>query len=272
MDAVNWAEDKFKEACEGVKKYTKLIGYKEEKVQFVPVAAFSGVNTSKPAPEMPWYKGPTLIAALDNFALPNKPTDKPLRLPIQDVYSITGIGTVPVGKVETGLIKPGMMVHFNPSNKTAEVKSVEMHHEMLPQAGPGDNVGFNCRGLAKDDIRRGDVAAPTDKPATVAKTFTAQIIVLNHPSVISVGYTPVFHAYTAQTACTITEIKKVVRAGKEQEDKSHMKNGDSGVVKITPTRPLVVERATEFPPLGRFAIRDMGQTVAVGVAIEVEPR
>jgi elongation factor 1-alpha len=272
MDAVNWSEDKFKETVEAVKKLTKLIGFKEEKVQFVPVAAFSGVNTNKAAPEMPWYKGPTLIQALDNFALPNKPTDKPLRIPVQDVYSITGIGTVPVGKVETGILKPGMQIHFNPSDKTAEVKSVEMHHEMLPQAIPGDNVGFNCRGLAKNDIRRGDVGAPPDNKAKVAKTFTAQVIVLNHPSVITVGYTPVFHAYTAQNACTFTEIKKVVRAGKEQEDKSFMKTGDSGIVKITPTRPMVVEKATDFPPLGRFAIRDMGQTVAVGVAIDVEAR
>ena len=179
---------------------------------------------------------------------------------------------MPVGKVETGVLKPGMQIHFNPSDKTAEVKSVEMHHEMLPQAIPGDNVGFNCRGLAKNDIRRGDVGAPVDNQAKVAKTFTAQVIVLNHPSVITVGYTPVFHAYTAQNACTFTEIKKVVRAGKEQEDKSFIKTGDQAVVKITPTKPMVVEKATDFPPLGRFAIRDMGQTVAVGVAIDVEAR
>lgn len=271
-DSVKFDQAKFNEVVEAVKKLTKLIGFKDDKVQFVPVSAFNGVNISNAAPEMAWYKGPTLLQALDNFALPNKPTDKPLRIPVQDVYSITGIGTVPVGKVETGVLKPGMQIHFNPSDKTAEVKSVEMHHEMLPQAVPGDNVGFNCRGLAKNDIRRGDVGAPTDNKAKVAKSFTAQVIVLNHPSVITVGYTPVFHAYTAQNACTFTEIKKVVRAGKEQEDKSFIKTGDQAVVKITPTKPMVVEKATEFPALGRFAIRDMGQTVAVGVAIDVEAR
>ena len=271
MDAVDYSEEKFNAAVEGVKKLTKLIGFKEDKVKFVPVSAYEGKNIKAKADEMGWYTGPTLLEAVDAFEMPNKPTDKPLRIPIQDVYSITGIGSVPVGKVETGLMKPGQQIHFNPSNKTAEVKSIEMHHEMLDKAEPGDNVGFNCRGLGKNDIRRGDVGAPTDNPATVARTFTAQVIVLNHPSVITVGYTPVFHAYTAQTACQFEEIQKVIRGGKEVEN-TFMKTGDQGVVKIRPTRPMVVEKAADYAPLGRFAIRDMGQTVAVGVAIDVEAR
>lgn len=271
MDAVDFSQEKFNAACEGVKKLTKLIGFKEEKVRFVPVSAFAGVNIKNKAPEMAWYTGPTLLEAIDQFEMPNKPTDKPLRVPIQDVYSITGIGTVPVGKVETGILKPGQQIHFNPSDKSAEVKSIEMHHEQLPQAGPGDNCGFNCRGLGKNDIRRGDVGASPDNKAKVARTFTAQVIVLNHPSVITVGYTPVFHAYTAQTACQFEEIVKVIRGGKEVEN-TFMKTGDQGVVKIRPTKPMVVEKASEFPPLGRFAIRDMGQTVAVGVAVDVEAR
>lgn len=271
MDAVDYSEEKFNAAVEGVTKLTKLIGFKDDQVKFVPVSAYEGKNIKVKAEEMGWYNGPTLLEAVDMFELPSKPTDKPLRVPIQDVYSITGIGTVPVGKVETGILKPGMAIHFNPSNKTAEVKSIEMHHEELPKAEPGDNCGFNCRGLGKNDIRRGDVGAEPGTPATVAKTFTAQVIVLNHPSVITAGYTPVFHAYTAQTACQFESIEKVIRAGKEVEN-TFMKTGDQGVVKIRPTRPMVVEKASDFAPLGRFAIRDMGQTVAVGVAVDVEAR
>ncbi len=272
IDATNYDQKKFEALKEELTKLIRMVGYKPDNVPIVPGSSYKQDNITKSSDNLKWYKGPTLLDALNNLKEPQKPTNLPLRLPVQDVYSITGIGTVPVGRIECGVLKPGDNVIFEPSHKTAEVKSIEMHHEMIPRAEPGDNVGFNCRGLAKNDIRRGDVGAPVDKPATVAKTFTAQVIVLNHPSVITVGYTPVFHAYTAQNACTFTEIKKVVRAGKEQEDKSFMKTGDSGIVKITPTRPMVVEKATEFPPLGRFAIRDMGQTVAVGVAIEVEPR
>ncbi|MBR4216811.1 MAG: elongation factor 1-alpha, partial [Candidatus Methanomethylophilaceae archaeon] len=185
-------------------------------------------------------------------------------------YTITGIGTVPVGRVETGILKPKTKVIFEPSHVTGEVKSIEMHHEQIPQAVPGDNVGFNVGGVAKNQIKRGDVAGPVDAAPSVAKTFTAQIIVLNHPSVMTVGYTPVFHVHTAQVACQLVEIISAQRAGKKLEDLSFLKNGDNAIVKFKPTKPLVIEPAKEFGPLGRFAIRDMGQTVAAGVCIEVE--
>jgi elongation factor 1-alpha len=206
---------------------------------------------------------------------PQKATALPLRLPIQDVYTITGIGTVPVGRIETGVLKPEMKIIFMPSNKIGEVKSVEMHHEALAQGLPGDNVGFNVRGIAKNDVRRGDVAGPIDNPPTVAKTFTAQIMVLNHPSVITVGYTPVFHCHTAQVACRFVELQKKLdpRTGAtKEENPQFLKAGDAAIVKVEPTRPMVIEKAKDFPQLGRFAIRDMGATVAAGMCIDVEKK
>src|SRR2546422_366924 len=214
-------------------------------------------------------------AALNQLTVPPKPTNLPLRLPVQDVYSITGAGTVPVGRVETGLLKVGMKVHFMPADKVGEVKSIEMHHEQIPQAEPGDNVGFNIRGIDKKDLRRGDVAGPTDTPPTVAKSFTAQIIVLNHPSVITAGYTPVFHAHTAQVACTFEEIIAALdpKTGAPKPEKpDFLKTGDAARVKIRPTKPLVIEAFKAFPQMGRFAVRDMGQTVAAGQVIDVEKR
>src|SRR5437773_1258514 len=214
-----------------------------------------------------------VVGALNQLTVPPKPTNLPLRLPVQDVYSITGAGTVPVGRVETGLLKVGMKVHFMPADKVGEVKSIEMHHEQIPQAEPGDNVGFNIRGIDKKDLRRGDVAGPTDNPPTVAKSFTAQIIVLNHPSVITAGYTPVFHAHTAQVACTFEEIIAALdpKTGAPKPAKpDFLKTGDAARVKIRPTKPLVIEAFKAFPQMGRFAIRDMGQTVAAGQVIDVE--
>src|SRR5437867_1058449 len=212
---------------------------------------------------------------VEQLTVPPKPTNLPLRLPVQDVYSITGAGTVPVGRVETGLLKVGMKVHFMPADKVGEVKSIEMHHEQIPQAEPGDNVGFNIRGIDKKDLRRGDVAGPTDNPPTVAKSFTAQIIVLNHPSVITAGYTPVFHAHTAQVACTFEEIIAALdpKTGAPKPEKpDFLKTGDAARVKIRPTKPLVIEAFKAFPQMGRFAVRDMGQTVAAGQVIDVEKR
>jgi elongation factor 1-alpha len=215
------------------------------------------------------------VDALNALKLPESQEGKALRLPIQDVYTITGIGTVPVGRVETGILKPDMKIIFMPSNKIGEVKSIEMHHEQLPSAKPGDNVGFNVRGIAKNDIKRGDVAGPVDNPPTVAKTFVAQIVVLNHPTAIPVGYTPVFHCHTAQVACTFIELQKTLdpKTGQTKEtNPTFLKTGDVAIVKVEPTKPMVVEKAKDFPQLGRFAIRDMGATVAAGMCIDVEKK
>jgi len=267
---------KYESVKDEMAKLAKSVGYKDEQLQFVPVSAFVGDNIKEKG-KLDWWTGDTILKAIDNFIIPKKPTDLPLRWPIQDVYTIKGVGTVPVGKIETGIMKPGQQLIFRPSTKpggaTGEVKTIEMHHEQISQGEPGDNVGVNMRGVNKNEIRRGDVAGPTNEPPTVAKSFIAQIMVLNHPSVITKGYTPVFHCYTSQVACRFEEIQKKLdpRTGQvKEENPDFIKTGDAAIVKIVPTRPMVIESSKKIPQLGRFAIRDMGQTVAAGVCLEVE--
>jgi elongation factor 1-alpha len=274
MDAVNYDEAKYKEVKADVEKLLKTVGYDTSKILFVPVSAYKGDNVVKKSENMKWYTGPTFVEALDTLQVPPKPVDKPLRLPVQDVYSITGIGTVPVGRVETGVLKVGDTVVFEPAGIKAEVKSIEMHHEPIQEAKPGDNVGFCVRGVSKTDIKRGDVVGHPDNPPTVAKEFTAQIIVLYHPNVITRGYTPVFHCHTAQVACKIVDILKKIdpKSGAVlQENPDFIKTGDAAVIKCVPTKPLVIESSKNFPEMARFAIRDMGQTIAAGVCLEVVP-
>merc|ERR1712204_35215 len=254
----------------------KKVGYKPMKIPFVPISGWVGDNMLEKSPNMPWYKGPCLLEALDKVKPPARPTDKPLRLPLQDVYKIGGIGTVPVGRVETGIIKPGMVVTFAPNQLTTEVKSVEMHHESLPEATPGDNVGFNIKNVSVKDIKRGYVASDSkNKPATGVQNFTAQVIVLNHPGQVSNGYSPVLDCHTAHIACKFAEIKEKVdrRTGKSTEDNpKFIKSGDAAIVVLEPSKPMCVEAFSSFPPLGRFAVRDMRQTVAVGVIKATVPK
>ena len=271
MDAVNYDEKKYKEVKDDASKILKGIGYKPEEILFVPISGYLGENVVKKSDKMPWYKGNTIVEALDMFKEPERPIDKPLRIPVQDVYSITGVGTVPVGRVETGIMKKGDKIVFMPSNVTAEVRSIEMHHEEIPEAKPGDNIGFNVRGINKDQIKRGDVVAKPESAPKPVKEFTAQIIVLNHPSVISKGYTPVFHFHTAQIACTFTEIVKKIdpKTGQTvQEHPDYIKTGDAAIVKLKPAKLIVIEKQSDIPQLARFAIRDMGQTVAAGICID----
>jgi len=275
MDAVKYDEKRFNEVKAELSQLLKIVGYKPDNVIFIPMSAFKGDNISKHSENTPWYKGPTLLEALNMLSEPEKPTNLPLRLPIQDVYSISGIGTVPVGRVETGVMKKGMKVSFMPANKEGEVKSIEMHHEEIPEALPGDNVGFNVRGIGKGDIRRGDVCGPADAPPTVAEEFVAQVVVLHHPSALTVGYTPVFHCHTAQVACTFVELQKKLdpRTGQVKEtNPTFLKTGDAAIVKIRPSRPMVIEKVKEIPQLGRFAVRDMGSTIAAGMCIDITPK
>ncbi|MCD6164494.1 MAG: translation elongation factor EF-1 subunit alpha [Candidatus Odinarchaeota archaeon] len=272
--SVNWSQERYQEIRNEVAQLLKEIGYKVDKIHFVPVSAWTGDNLVKKSDKMPWYDGPTLMEALDQFEVPPKPIDKPLRIPIQDVYSITGVGTVPVGRVETGVLKVGDTVVFEPAGVKGEVKSIEMHHEPLQQAVPGDNIGFNVKGVSKKDIRRGDVAGHPDKPPTVAKEFIGQIIVIWHPTSIAPGYTPVLHAHTAHVATRFAELLTKIdrRTGQIVEEKpAYLKRGDAALVKFVPTRPFVIEKYAELPQLGRFAVRDMGKTVAVGIVKEIVP-
>ncbi|MCC7569902.1 translation elongation factor EF-1 subunit alpha [Candidatus Micrarchaeota archaeon] len=267
MDTVNYSQDRYNEVVGELKEFMKKIGYDVSKIPYIPISSLKGDNVTKKSENTSWWDGKPLVEYFDDFTVPNKLTDKPLRLPVQDVYTITGHGTVPVGRVETGVLKPGMSVVINPGNVKTDVKKIEMHHQELKEANPGDNVGFNVKGVDKKAIKRGSVIGSADSPPTVAKEFTAQIIVLQHPTAFGAGYTPVFHIHTTQFPGTITEI--VEKKGGDMEHKDLLKTGDSAIVKIRPLKPISCEKYQEFPPLGRFAIRDMGMTIAAGVIVDI---
>lgn len=291
MDTAEWKQARFEEIQKETSTFIKKVGYNPKTVAFVPISGFNGDNMiegeSLDARAKAWYKGwkklgsdgkevsgKTLLDAIDAIEPPKRPTDKPLRLPLQDVYKIGGIGTVPVGRIETGILKPGMVVTFAPANVTTEVKSVEMHHEQLTEGVPGDNVGFNVKNVSVKEIRRGNVAGDSkNDPPVGAASFNAQVIVLNHPGQVGAGYAPVLDCHTAHIACKFSELLEKIdrRTGKSVEaSPKFIKSGDAAIVKMVPSKPMCVEAFTDYPPLGRFAVRDMRQTVAVGVIKSVD--
>ncbi|KAI1749307.1 translation elongation factor 1 alpha chain [Xylaria castorea] len=287
MDTAQWSEARFNEIVKETSSFIKKVGFNPKHVAFVPISGFNGDNMLELTKNASWYKGwekespkgakvsgKTLLDAIDAIEEPKRANDKPLRLPLQDVYKIGGIGTVPVGRIETGELKPGMVVTFAPAMVTTEVKSVEMHHQQLEKGNPGDNVGFNVKNVSVKDIRRGNVAGDSkNDPPYGAESFNAQVIVLNHPGQVGAGYAPVLDCHTAHIACKFSELLEKIdrRTGKSVEaNPKFVKSGDAAIVKMIPSKPMCVEAFTDYPPLGRFAVRDMRQTVAVGVIKSVE--
>ncbi|MEM1634328.1 MAG: translation elongation factor EF-1 subunit alpha [Nanopusillaceae archaeon] len=284
MDTVNYDQKRYEQVKEMVINLAKSIGYDPNKniKAIIPISAYNGDNVVQRSEKMPWYTGPTVYEALDLFEEPPRLVDKPFRLAIEDVYSIKGVGTVPVGKVESGKLKPGDRIIILPSKKPngalGEVKSIQMHHQDIEEAVAGDNIGFNVKGIEKQDIGRGDLVGKVNEPLPkLVEELTARIFVLWHPSAIAVGYSPVLHIHTASVPAKIVEIVAKIdpKTGQEiEKNPQFLKTGDAAIVRIVPLKPLAAERYQDFPntSLGRFAIRDMGKTIAVGQVLEIKEK
>ncbi len=271
--SVNYGEQRYEEVKDGISRLLKMVGYDPSKIEFVPTSGWVGDNLVEKSENTPWYKGPTLLEALDIFQMPSKPTDKPLRIPVQEVYTIRGVGTVPVGKVETGILKLDDNIVFMPSGEAGDVKSIETHYTKMPQAGPGDNIGFNVRGVEREKIKRGDVAAHTNNLCTVAKAFKGRIFIIHHPTAIAQGYTPVLHLHTAQIAVRFDQLLQKLDPRTSQvveENPGYLRTGDAAIIRFVPLQPVAMEVYKDFPQLGRFALRDMGTTIGAGIVMEIE--
>lgn len=276
MDAVEYKEDRFNEVKKGISELLTQVGINAEQTTFIACSGLKNDSIVDKPKNMDWYKGPTILEQFDLFPKPELPTNLPMRMPVQDVYDITGIGTVPVGKIETGIMKVGQKIKVLPGRTgdglEGEVKTIEMHHEQMQEALAGDNVGINIRGVGKKDIARGDVICDATNPIPVVEEFIAQIAVINHPTVLAKGYTPVFHVHTAQVPCQFVELISQIdpKSGEViKENPDFLKNGDVAKVRIKPQGPLALETQKDNPFTSRFAVRDAGATVAAGMCIEI---
>lgn len=270
---VNWSQQRYEEVKDGVSRLLRMVGYDISKIHFVPTSGWTGDNLYNKSANMPWYKGPTVFQALDEFVVPEKPIDKPLRIPVQEVYSIRGVGTVPVGKVETGVLKMDSHLIFMPSKEEGDVKSIETHYTRIPEAVPGDNIGFNVKGIERNKIKRGDVAGYLNNPPRVAKAFKGRIFIIHHPTAIAQGYTPVLHIHTAQMAVRFDQLISKIdpRSGQVvEQNPSYLRTGEAAIVRFVPLQPVSMEVYTDFPQMGRFALRDMGATIGAGIVLDVE--
>lgn len=282
MDTVKWSEGRFHDVVKETSSFVTKAGYNIKGVAFVPISGWTGDNLTVPSIKLPWHigweretglgvlKGITLLEAIDSIMRPYRPRDKPLRIPLQNIYKVGGVGTVPVGPVRTGVIRAGMTVIFAPYGFTAEVKTIEMHHKQLAEGAPGENVGFTLNNDSSScDLERGYVCGDSkNDPPKTCVNFDAEIRVINPVCDIRVGYTPAFYCHTARIACKFVTLIKLIdpiTGDTIEESPLFLKRGNAAIVTIFPSKPMCVESASNYPSLGRFIVRDRRQVVAVGV-------
>mmetsp|Transcript_110126 Transcript_110126/g.322193 ORF Transcript_110126/g.322193 Transcript_110126/m.322193 type:complete len:565 (+) Transcript_110126:180-1874(+) len=278
-EAVAYSEDHFRRACARVREDFNYVGLKTHDVHcdvhFVPTSGWTGDNVVCRSANTPWYCGLTLIEALDDAVASYFRPERPLRLLLHEYMQIGGTGVVVVGRVATGSLRPGMQLILVPGNVPTEVRSIEMHHQTLEEAASGDNVNVTVD-VAMKDLRHGMVAsAADDSPACECSSFLAQVIILSPPRAgeISAGCVLWVECHTARVSCVFEELLSRTdrRTGQVLEMKPEtLHAGDAAVVRLRPEAPMCVEPFSEYPPLGRFAVRDQKTTVAVGVVQQVD--
>jgi elongation factor 1-alpha len=295
-DTAGYKEERYNEIKDEMASMLVKVGWKKEFVKncvpFLPISGWIGDNLLTPSTNMAWWKGvtvksqkkpvkvDTLLHALNDMVkIPKRPLDKALRMPVSGVYKIKGVGDVITGRVEQGSVTPGNECIFLPTHTASKpcvgkIFTVEMHHKSVPMAGPGDNVGLNVKGLAKENMPRvGDVMImKADETLKACATFTAQVQVLDHPGELKVGYSPIAFIRTGRSAARIAKINWKIgkeTGGAKAENPPHLKANEMAEVVFEPQQPFVAEVFGNCEGLGRVAIMEGASVVMLGKTTEV---
>jgi elongation factor 1-alpha len=259
MDTVNYSKKRFDELSEKVKKFLKSIGYNIQRIPFVPISALKGSNIFTKSNEMRWYTGLSFVQTLDETFRPVESSiNKPLRISVQDIYTIDGRKFI-IGKVESGILRVGDEVVFQPSNTIGRIKNIQKYNEKKKEASPGESIGFEIEKLRGRDVKRGDVCGHLTNSPTVARKFSAHVILL-YPLQIKVGDIFLIHRGSAEVNCKVEKIDNL-----NGKFASRVKK-----VKFSPLQKIVVERYNDNQQLGRFVIRDKGTIIGAGIVLDVK--
>jgi len=284
MDACNWDEGRFTEIKEEFVKMLQMIGFKPKKVPFIPYSGFHGDNLVVKSDKAPWYKGWTanlgpkqvvngftLVEALNNFIQPpSREPDKPLRLPISNIYNIKGVGQIICGTVEQGTIRPGDVIGIAPAGlQGKKMFSIEQHKKVLDSAGPGNSVGMSIKGIGKDEkVSPGDIIyLEKEGMLKPIKTFTAMVAVQEHPGALKPGYCPIIFCRTAKVACKMTRIlwkQSKKTGGAKVDNPPELQQFENAEVEFEPTAPLFLEPFADCAALGRIAVMDSNRLKMLG--------
>ncbi|KAG9219330.1 hypothetical protein CCMSSC00406_0001740 [Pleurotus cornucopiae] len=266
---VNWEESRYNEIKDRLIPFIKASGYNPKTdVYFIPVSAYTGVNLKDRVPKSvaPWWTGTSFLEHMDAMPMVDRKVNAPLMMPISEKYK--DMGTIVVGKIESGHIRKGDNLVLMPNREPVEIAA--MYNEMEEEVNSamcGDNVRIRLRGVDDEDITPGFVLTSPNKPIHAVSRFEAQLAILEHKNIICAGYSAVMHVHTLAEEVTLPALLHYfdkATGRKSKKPPQFAKKGQKIVALIETTAPVCVERFADYPQLGRFTLRDEGRTIAIG--------
>lgn len=274
LEGGKWDQDRYNEVKEQLEPFLKQAGFNlKTDVVFMPISGFTGANLkNKVSPEVcDWYEGDSLLDFLDKLMPHQRFFDMPLRFPIADKYK--DMGTCVMGKLEAGTIKCGESLIVLPNKTPVVVEQIFVDQYELTEALPGDNIKMKLKGIEEDQLRNGFVLCRKENLCRPTRWFDATIQILEFESIICAGYSCVLHIHSAIEECTFHSLKAILDKKTRQvakKDPKFCKQGDSVVVRVKMSRPICVEKYKDFAQMGRFMIRDQGNTIGIGIINELK--
>uniref|UniRef100_A0A674CRP5 G1 to S phase transition 1 n=1 Tax=Salmo trutta TaxID=8032 RepID=A0A674CRP5_SALTR len=270
---VNWSLERYEECKEKLVPFLKKVGFNPKKdIYFMPCSGLTGANLKDPIEECTWYMGLPFIPHLDSLPSFNRITDGPVRLPIVDKYK--DMGTVILGKLESGSIAKAQQLVMMPNRHTVEVLSLLSDEVETDEAVPGENLKLRLKGIEEEEILPGFILCNAENLCHSGRTFDAQIVIIEHKSIICPGYNAVLHIHTCIEEVQITALICLVDKKTGEKSKTRprfVKQDQVCIARLRCAGTICLETFKDFPQMGRFTLRDEGKTIAIGKVLKLVP-
>ncbi|KAH8283160.1 hypothetical protein KR054_012471 [Drosophila jambulina] len=270
---VSWDQTRYNECKDKILPYLKKLGFNPAKdLTFMPCSGLSGYGLKDQIPETlcPWYRGPAFIPFIDELPSLNRKSDGPFIMPIVDKYK--DMGTVVMGKVESGTARKGQNLLVMPNRTQVAVDQLFSDDFEVTSVGPGENVKIKLKGIEEEDVSPGFVLCDATNPIKTGKIFDAQVVILEHKSIICAGYSAVMHIHCAAEEVTVKALICLVDKKTGEKSKTRprfVKQDQVAIMRIECSGMICLEQFKLFPQMGRFTLRDENKTIAIGKVLKV---
>ncbi|XP_039289643.1 eukaryotic peptide chain release factor GTP-binding subunit ERF3A isoform X2 [Nilaparvata lugens] len=270
---VEWSQVRYNECRDKILPYLKKLGFNPAKdLTFMPVSGLTGLGLKERLDEKmcPWYRGEAFIPFIDNLPSLNRKMDGPFLMPVVEKYK--DMGTVVMGKVESGNMKKGQSLLLMPNRTPVTVDQLWSDDEEVTSVSPGENIKVKLKGIEEEDVSPGFVLCDQTAPASTGKIFDAQVVILEHKSIICAGYSAVMHIHCVAEEVTVKALICLIDRKTGEKSKSRprfVKQDQVAIMRIECAGIICLEPFKLFPQMGRFTLRDEGKTIAIGKVLKV---